>query len=82
MVAFNRIRTTVVVASSEERVPRGALARDVLPWADPYVAQLIRNLQDEVRFERRLRSVMRRTALLSVRSLSENERPAFGGEEE
>ena len=82
MVARNRIRTTVVVASSDELVHRGALARDVLPWADPYVAQLIRNLQDEVRFERRLRSVMRRTALLSVRSMSANERPDFGGEEE
>jgi hypothetical protein len=82
MVAFNRIRTTVVVASSDDRAPRGALARDVLPWADPYVVQLIQKLQDEVRFERRLRSVMRRTALVSVRSMSEHERPDFGGEEE
>jgi hypothetical protein len=47
------------------------LARDVLPWADPYVAQLIKKLQDEVRFERRLRSVLRKSALVSVRSLPE-----------
>jgi hypothetical protein len=60
-------------------VSRGALARDVLPWADPYVAGLIRKLQDEVRFERRLRSVMRHSAILSVRSVSENERTHFGG---
>ena len=33
-----------------------ALAREVLPWADPYVAQLIKNLQNEVREERRLES--------------------------
>jgi hypothetical protein len=38
---------------------RGALARDILPGADPYVAMLIRKLQDEVREERRLRSLVR-----------------------
>lgn len=27
-------------------------ARDLLPWADPYIASLIRKLQDEVRAER------------------------------
>jgi len=80
MVARNRIRTTVVVASSDHCVSRGALARDVLPWADPYVAQLIKKLQDEVRFERRLRSVMRQSRILAVRSTSENERSHFGGE--
>jgi hypothetical protein len=42
-----------------------------LPWADPYVAQLIKKLQDEVRFERRLRSVLRKSALVSVRSVPE-----------
>ena len=26
--------------------------RELLPWADPYIARLIRNLQDEVREER------------------------------
>jgi len=38
------------------RMSRGVLARDVLPWADPYVAQLIKNLLEEVRKERRLQS--------------------------
>ena len=74
MVARNRIRCTVVAtgASTEPYVSRGALARDVLPWADPYVAQLIKKLQDEVRFERRLRSVVRQSAILSVRSMSDS----------
>ncbi len=27
-------------------------SRDLLPWADPYIARLIRGLQDEVRQER------------------------------
>jgi hypothetical protein len=73
MVARNRIHCRVVAISSPTNtfVSRGALARDVLPWADPYVAQLIKKLQDEVRFERRLRSVMRDSALVSVRSLPE-----------
>jgi hypothetical protein len=40
-------------------VSRGAMAREILPWADPYVAQLIKNLQDEVRIERRMRAEVR-----------------------
>ena len=28
------------------------LARDLLPWADPYIAHLVRQLQSEVRRER------------------------------
>jgi hypothetical protein len=58
MVAFNRIRCMVVEVSELQTAyrSRGALSRDVLPWADPYVAQLIKNLQDEVRKERRLQS--------------------------
>jgi hypothetical protein len=61
VVARNRIRCTVVaVAVSGDRwAARGALARDILPEADPYVAQLIRKLQDEVREERRLQSRVR-----------------------
>ena len=61
MVARNRVRCTVVaVAVSEDRwATRGALAKDILPGADPYVAQLIRKLQDEVREERRLQSRVR-----------------------
>jgi hypothetical protein len=61
MVAFNRIRCTVVQVSGNENrcMSRGALAREVLPWADPYVAQLIEKLQREVREERRLQSRVR-----------------------
>jgi hypothetical protein len=61
MVARNRIRCTVVAVpvSTELCASRGALTRELLPWADPYVAQLIKNLQDEVRRERRERSLVR-----------------------
>jgi hypothetical protein len=60
MVARNIRCTVVAVSISEEnRLSRGALARDILPGADPYVAQLIRKLQDEVREERRLQSLVR-----------------------
>jgi hypothetical protein len=61
MVAFNRIRCTVVAVSQHDNacLSRGAMAREVLPWADPYVAQLIEKLQNEVREERRLQSLVR-----------------------
>ena len=32
---------------------------DLLPWADPYIARLVRNLQEEVRSERRTASSIR-----------------------
>ncbi len=66
MVARNPIRCTLVAipASPERCLSSGAIARDVLPWADPYVAQLIKKLQDEVRHERRTRSQMRHTSPL------------------
>jgi hypothetical protein len=53
MVAFNRVRCTVLAVSELQKsgMTRGAIVRDVLPWADPYVAQLIKKLQDEVRME-------------------------------
>jgi hypothetical protein len=61
MVAFNRVRCTVIAVSQLDNacLSRGALAREVLPWADPYVAQLIEKLQNEVREERRLQSRVR-----------------------
>jgi len=61
MVTFNRIRCTVLAVSQEDNacLSRGAMAREVLPWADPYVAQLIQKLQNEVREERRLQSRVR-----------------------
>lgn len=62
MVAINQKRVRCIVV----RVPvmvdlfaeRGALAHEMLPGADPYIAQLIRNLQDEVRHERRMESLL------------------------
>ena len=61
MVARNPIRCTVVAVpvSPDRCLAHGAMARDLLPWADPYVAQLIKNLQDEVRHERRMQSGVR-----------------------
>jgi hypothetical protein len=61
MVAVNRVRCTVVAVPAAEDcwTSRGAVARDILPWADPYVAQLIKNLQDEVRQERQAQSRVR-----------------------
>ena len=61
MVASNRIRCTVVaIPVSSERFSSRVVAQDLLPWADPYVAQLIRNLQEEVRLERQMKSLVRR----------------------
>ncbi len=61
MVAFNGVRCTVIAVPVSENfcLSRGALAREVLPWADPYVAQLIKNLQDEVREEREVQNRVR-----------------------
>ena len=60
MVAFNRIRCKVVAVAGSDDVllSRGAMARDIVPWADPYVAQLIKKLQDEVRLERQRQSLV------------------------
>ena len=66
MVAFNRIRCTVVSVPENGGMTRGALARDVLPWADPYVAQLIKKLQDEVRTERKLQSRVRHHRIIGA----------------
>lgn len=67
MVAPNRhsVRCTVVSVpvSQAHRLGRGAIARDLLPWADPYVLQLIRKLQEEVRLERQERRRLRRQEL-------------------
>ena len=57
MVVDNRrrVRCVVVAVPAEAEVwsSRGALAHDLVPGADPYVAQLIMRLQEEVRNERR-----------------------------
>jgi hypothetical protein len=63
MVARNSIHCMVVAVpvAADRCLSRGAMARDLLPWADPYVAQLIKNLQEEVRHERRMRSPVQRS---------------------
>ena len=67
MVAFNRVRCTVIAVSQLDNacLSRGTVAREVLPWADPYIAQLIKNLQNEVREERRLESLIRHRRAIS-----------------
>lgn len=45
--------TIVRVPTMPERVAdRLARPSDLLPWADPYIARLVENLQQEVRSER------------------------------
>jgi hypothetical protein len=69
----NRIRCAVVaVPVAGNRIAgRGALARDLVPWADPYVMQLIRKLQDEVRQEREEHVRLRRQRLFAALELDE-----------
>ena len=82
MVARNRIRCTVHgVESPAGRIfSRGAMSRDLLPWADPYLAMLIKKLQDEVRHERQLERLRTQRNRFS-QSIREYERTQFGGQE-
>jgi hypothetical protein len=76
MVAINNKRVHCVVISvpvSEVFASRGALAHEMVPGADPYVAQLIERLQNEVREERRTQQLLRRESGL-VRTAT---RPRF-----
>jgi len=72
MVAINRKRIHCVViavpAEADLLAERGALAHELVPGADPYVAQLIRRLQDEVREERRMEQFHRQTGRLASRA--------------
>jgi hypothetical protein len=78
MLASNRIRCTVVALESPVAgPPHRDIARDLLPWADPYVAQLIKNLQDEVRQERQMQALMRQRVRLS-QSFPVHERAHLG----
>ena len=90
MVAHNRIRCLVVSVpvSSDRLNSSGALARDVLPWADPYVAGLIKKLQDEFNMGRMLCwfnpggqvphvQVMRSMELFAAKVMPGPERPAW-----
>lgn len=68
MVAINRKRIHCVVVAvpveAEGWSERGALAHELVPGADPYVAQLIQRLQDEVRQERRVEHLREREGRL------------------
>ena len=46
------IAVEVPVNQDDIRFASRPRSRDLLPWADPYIAKLIHNLQDEVREER------------------------------
>lgn len=72
MVAVNRKRIHCVViavpAEADLFAERGALAHEMVPGADPYVAQLIQRLQDEVREERRMEQLSGRLSRVTTRS--------------
>ena len=67
MVAINnkRIHCVVIAMPIEALASRGALAHEMVPGADPYVAQLIARLQDEVRQERRAERLQSRQSRLA-----------------
>jgi hypothetical protein len=71
MVAINRKRVRCVVVAvpveADAWSERGALAHELVPGADPYVAQLIQRLQDEVRHERRMEQLNERAGRLSAK---------------
>lgn len=76
MVAINckRIHCVVIAVPAEADLvaSRGALAHEIVPGADPYVAQLIRRLQDEVRHERRKEQLSRRAGCLTKQARFES----------
>ena len=77
MVASNTKRIRCLVVSvpveSEPWVSRGVLAHEMVPGADPYVAQLIKRLQDEVRHERQAEALLERAGtLVATRSRFES----------
>ncbi len=43
------VRVPVLGERTSDRMGRPS---DLLPWADPYIARLVQNLQEEVRYER------------------------------
>ena len=69
MVAINRKRIHCVVIAvpveADLLAERGALAHELVPGADPYVALLIQRLQDEVRHERRIEQLSQRAGRLT-----------------
>jgi hypothetical protein len=77
MVAINRKRIRCVVIAvpveADLLTERGALAHELVPGADPYVAQLIQRLQDEVRHERRIEQLSQRAGRLTKQSRFEQQ---------
>jgi hypothetical protein len=69
-----RIRCVVVAAPAEADAwrSRGALVHDLVPGADPYVALLIKRLQDEVRSERRALARVRSEKFTPVNRLTQS----------
>jgi hypothetical protein len=70
MVAVNKKKIHCVVLAvpvdAEGWTSRGAMVQELVPGADPYVAQLIKRLQDEVRAERREEELARRERLMAA----------------
>jgi hypothetical protein len=70
MIAVNKKRIRCVVVAvpvdAEGWSSRGAMVQELVPGADPYVAQLIKRLQDEVRQERRVEELERRQRLMAA----------------
>lgn len=77
MVAINRKRIHCVVVAvpvdADFFTARGALAHELVPGADPYVAQLIQRLQDEVRAERRMEQLSESAGRLTKQARFEQE---------
>ena len=81
MVAVNKKRIRCVVlavsADTEGWTSRGAMVQELVPGADPYVAQLIKRLQDEVREERRAEELERRERLMDAIQPKKSIEPRF-----
>lgn len=81
MVAVNKKRIRCVVlavsADTEGWTSRGAMVQELVPGADPYVAQLIKRLQDEVREERRAEELERRERLMNAIQPKKSIEPRF-----
>jgi hypothetical protein len=81
MVAVNKKRIRCVVlavsADTEGWTSRGAMVQELVPGADPYVAQLIKRLQDEVREERRTEELERRERLMNAIQPKKSIEPRF-----
>jgi hypothetical protein len=69
MVAVNKKKIHCLVLAvpvdSEGWTSRGAMVHELVPDADPYIAQLIKRLQDEVREERHAEQLERRERLMA-----------------